>query len=219
MTEQTHRLLIGSCGWQHEDWQDSYYPADLPPDWRLGYYSNEFPLAVITERERTLERDIPAEMEACREDLWVLVTVPNDAGLESAVGLLQQLPRQGGILLPLDPTAHSDPEAWLAQIETRLNGYPLCVDPCRLLDGAWRDALRARSIGWSWNPHSDTDGLALGPLAVIQPGDDCSPRQIRDYLQAGLAVSSSTRNVALVLDGQPPDVETLRQAKQIEELL
>lgn len=219
MTEQTHRLLIGSCGWQHEGWQDSYYPADLPPEWLLGYYSNEFPLAVITEREQALETDLPAEMADCREDLWVLVNVPNDAGLESAVGLLQQLPRPGGVLLQLDPAAHSDPEAWLAQIAPRLNGYPLCVDPSRLLDEAWRDALRARSIGWSWNSHSDADGLALGPLAVIRVGGECSARQLREYLEAALAVSHPARDVALVLDGQPPDMETLRQAKQIEELL
>ncbi|MFP3874820.1 MAG: hypothetical protein ACLFQT_07410 [Thiohalophilus sp.] len=219
MTGQTHRILIGSCGWQHEAWQDSYYPDDLPPEWRLGYYSNEFPLAVVTERERVLETDLPGEMADCREDMWVLVSVPDDAGLESAVDLLQQLPRQGGVLLQLDPAGHRDPEAWLAQIATRLHGQPLCVDPTRLLNEAWRDALRAHSIGWSWNAHSDADGLAFGPLAVIRMDSDGSARQLRDYLEAGLAVSRPTRNVALVIDGQPPDVETLRQARQIEELL
>ncbi|MDZ7662261.1 hypothetical protein [Thiohalophilus sp.] len=219
MTGQTHRILIGSCGWQHEGWQDSYYPADLPSEWRLGYYSNEFPLAVVTERERAQAEDLPGEMADCREDLWVLVSVTNDAGLESAVDLLQQLPRQGGVLLQVDPAACRDPDAWLAQIAPRLNGQPLCVDPVRLLNEAWRDALRARSIGWSWNSHSDADGLALGPLAVIRVDGDCSARQLRDYLEAGLAVSRPTRDVALVIDGQPPDVETLRQAKQIEELL
>lgn len=219
MTGQTHRVLIGSCGWQHEGWQDSYYPDDLPPEWRLGYYSNEFPLAVVTERERALEADLPNEMADCREDLWALVVVPDAAALESAVGLLQQLPRQGGILLQLDPAAHSDPEAWLTQIASCLNGQPLCIEPSRLLDEAWRDALRARGIGWSWNSHSDADGLALGPLAVIRMDGGCSARQLRDYLEAALAISRPTRDVALVLDGDPPDVETLRQAKQIEELL
>ena len=219
MTGQTHRILIGSYGWQHEGWQDSYYPDDLPPEWRLGYYSNEFPLAVVTGREQAQAAELPDEMADCREDLWVLISVPNDAGLESAVDLLQQLPRQGGLLLQVDPTAHRDPHAWLTQIAPRLNGHPLCVDPVRLLNEAWRDALRARSIGWSWNPHSDADGLALGPLAVIRVDGACSARQLRDYLEAALAVSRPTRQVVLVLDGQPPDVETLRQAKQIEELL
>lgn len=219
MTEQTQRILIGSFGWQHEGWQGSYYPADLPPEWRLGYYSNEFPLAVVTDRERALEADLPAEMAGCREDLWALVVVSApEAEQAASLDLLSQLPRAGGVLLQLDP-AQADPTTWLAQIEARFDGWPLCVDPASLLSEAWRSALRERSIGWSWNPDSDADGLSVGPLAVIRMGGESSPRQLRDSIEAGLAVNRPERHVALVIEGEPPNMETLRQAKLIEELM
>ena len=35
------RLLLGTQGWQRAEWIGSYYPADLPPDWRLAYYAND----------------------------------------------------------------------------------------------------------------------------------------------------------------------------------
>lgn len=35
------RLLLGCAGWPQPAWNDDYFPADLPPDWRFAYYRNE----------------------------------------------------------------------------------------------------------------------------------------------------------------------------------
>jgi len=35
------RLLLGTVGWEREDWLAGYYPPDLPPAWRLAYYAND----------------------------------------------------------------------------------------------------------------------------------------------------------------------------------
>jgi len=41
-------ILVGAWGWKHTLWgNDLFYPDDLPADWRLSYYSNEFDMAVI----------------------------------------------------------------------------------------------------------------------------------------------------------------------------
>lgn len=34
--------MIGTCGWDYDAWSGSYYPDELPQDWRFGYYSNEY---------------------------------------------------------------------------------------------------------------------------------------------------------------------------------
>lgn len=34
------RLLLGTLGWERDDWLRDYYPEDLPPEWRLAYYAN-----------------------------------------------------------------------------------------------------------------------------------------------------------------------------------
>lgn len=35
-------LLVGAEGWEHPDWGGQFYPDDLPPEWRLTYYANEY---------------------------------------------------------------------------------------------------------------------------------------------------------------------------------
>lgn len=35
-------ILIGACGWDQTGLTQSYYPADLPAEWRLSYFANEY---------------------------------------------------------------------------------------------------------------------------------------------------------------------------------
>ena len=35
------QLLLGTVGWTRDDWAQTYYPDDLPEDWRLSYYAND----------------------------------------------------------------------------------------------------------------------------------------------------------------------------------
>ena len=40
-------LRVGTCGWDLPHWQNSFYPDDLPQDWRLAYYANEFSAVLV----------------------------------------------------------------------------------------------------------------------------------------------------------------------------
>ena len=40
-------IQAGAYGWLHRHWQGSYYPDDLPEDWQLGYYSNDFNTVLV----------------------------------------------------------------------------------------------------------------------------------------------------------------------------
>jgi hypothetical protein len=42
-------IRVGAVGWQHEHWLDGFYPDDLPEDWRLSYYANEFSTVLLVE--------------------------------------------------------------------------------------------------------------------------------------------------------------------------
>ena len=45
---EKHQIVIdiAAYGWEGESWQ-GFYPADLPEDWRLDFYSNEFRSVVV----------------------------------------------------------------------------------------------------------------------------------------------------------------------------
>ena len=40
-------MKIGARGWRHQQWLGSYYPDDLPEDWQLGYYANNFSVVMV----------------------------------------------------------------------------------------------------------------------------------------------------------------------------
>ena len=40
-------LRLGAYGWQHQHWQNLFYPEDLPQDWRLSFYANEFTAVIV----------------------------------------------------------------------------------------------------------------------------------------------------------------------------
>jgi len=42
-------LRVGACDWEHSQWQGSFYPEDLPSEWRLSYYANEFSAVLVPE--------------------------------------------------------------------------------------------------------------------------------------------------------------------------
>ena len=44
-------LVVGARGWQRAGWAGSYYPADVPPEWRLAYYANEFTGVLVPRRD------------------------------------------------------------------------------------------------------------------------------------------------------------------------
>ena len=51
MPEPAPRIHLFARDWDHAAWSDSFYPQDLPEDWRLTYYANEFP-GVLVPAER-----------------------------------------------------------------------------------------------------------------------------------------------------------------------
>lgn len=39
---QFRSLELAAYGWNPADWERMFYPEDLPEDWRISYYANEF---------------------------------------------------------------------------------------------------------------------------------------------------------------------------------
>jgi len=44
-------IRIGALGWRHAHWSGEFYPEDLPEDWQLSYYANEFNTVLVAEED------------------------------------------------------------------------------------------------------------------------------------------------------------------------
>ena len=99
-------INTGAYGWHHPHWLDTFYPDDLPADWRLGYYSNEFnavlipadywPAGFMLESEGWLDQVHPGFQFyiECHERMFDNCTLA-----EIEVALTPLLPQVSGLVL------------------------------------------------------------------------------------------------------------------------
>ena len=84
-SEQTPANLKLACyGWDHAHWAGHYYPDDLPEDWRLAYYANDYG-GVLVPAEYCLRDDIGDWLDEVDEDFRFYFEWPDDAILQTAV--------------------------------------------------------------------------------------------------------------------------------------
>jgi hypothetical protein len=50
-------IILGAHDCQTADWLEAYYPDDLPQDWRLDYYANDYPLICLSEQQWLTQGD------------------------------------------------------------------------------------------------------------------------------------------------------------------
>lgn len=66
------RVHVGSNGWLHPGWDERFYPEDIPPDWKLSYYANEFSATVVPQSIWYEQADDFAEMAEDLDDEFAL---------------------------------------------------------------------------------------------------------------------------------------------------
>ena len=76
--QQLADVVVGARGWLHEQWIRSYYPEDIPGEWRLGFYANEFntllvPWAQWSESIEVLEEGL----EDTDDDFHLYLELPD----------------------------------------------------------------------------------------------------------------------------------------------
>jgi hypothetical protein len=105
-TPPIYQYHVGSAGWDHADWVGSFYPDDLPPEWRLTYYNNFFTCSYLPYDEWS-QQD-PATLAQWVEDTlerfrFVLQLRPGGAAPGDAHKLALLAPRTG-LLVEEDAT-------------------------------------------------------------------------------------------------------------------
>ena len=221
--QRDYPLLIGACGWSHSGWLADFYPQELPVDWRLSYYANEFPVVLVTAQDWDLPE--AAASQWCEDTdasfRFVIEITANTAEelqpqLERIVGFGD---RCAGILLATSLYAETITLNELLELINHLD--LLCLDfGVDNPDATVKQLLGQRQIGWCWHGDGSAEGLSEGSLAVTRiHSKDANPRQIRHWVETALASSTQQRQAILLFEGEPPDIAMMRQAQIILDLL
>lgn len=192
-------LRVFARGWDFDAWQQDFYPQDLPEDWRLGFYANEFrgvlvPDAVWRQAGAAELADWFGDLAApFAVYLEINAAVPAErvATLQAALpaGLLQ------GLVLV---AAGFEAPDW---------GVPV-----------YRDADAAGPAGpRCWRPGREQgDGLGLIELG---PNQVPPPRALREQLEAFLQASRGREQATLIVTGSPPSIAAMRDLEVMGQLL
>ena len=225
---EEHTVLIGASGWVHDEWNDEFYPDDLPEEWRLGFYGNEFsvvlvPAAYWDQGASVVQEWLEETDESPRFICEWPVAVKDDVAAKNLLDVISILgDRVLGILLPV----YEQPDVLTRELCKKIaERFALCLDIQSTGRDAIASAFRAEladdeiSICW----HGDeqhVDDLASGKLIVARISDkDLSPRALRFLVEQCIKQSRAERSVALIFDGTPPQMQQMVDAGVILDLL
>lgn len=141
-------ILVGTSGWQYDDWRGRFYPDDLPKSRWLEHFSSSFPTVEVNNTFYRLPKPetFTAWREGSGEDFEITIKasrfITHIRRLRDCRQPLRLLwsrceklgPKLGAVLFQLPPRFPSDP--------ARLRSF------CRLLPRQMRAAFEFRDRSW-----------------------------------------------------------------------
>jgi hypothetical protein len=205
--EHLPTLVVGARGWEHPAWQGIYYPEDLPAQWRLAYYANDFRGVLVPASHWTGMR--AQDWQDWAED----ATAPFRFYLE----LPSKAPERARATERLGACREALGDKLAAVlVSDRANPHSLGTQPhdCRALE-----PLSEKGRGtahWALDPAPSQAGRL--EVALIGPAGLSNLRGLRTLIEA-LVGSPTPRPKALLLTGSPPDPEDLDRLKTLVRLM
>jgi len=233
MSVETHRVLMGACGWKHQAWLDDFYSEDLPEEWQLGYYSNEFPVVYVSSKDWLDGSNLDnSEISEWAEDVSgsfrFILEVPADVlnNESQFIVALEKAKSLGdfclGLVLQLNSDTTENISLFQKNIELAKSVASVCIDNNGISHGdEINKILLEQNISEVWNGISkNNDSLKRGALAISHvSGDNLDMITLRKVIETCLAASNENCTAVLCIDGKPPSLELLRNADIILNLL
>ncbi len=231
MTNTLTEIFVAARGWTHSSWVGGFYPDDLPEDWQLSYYSNEFNAVVVpasewvglnyVEIERWVE-DVPEEFLLYLEVEDLLTDWEQTAEIVKPLG--DQL---GGILLrPIEVDADLATISANIAAASRLAPVSILLPDGVEPDKSGINLLKEYGVQCGWNVGVGKPGWMDAdydsPLVVVRVAGNknFTARQWRETIEASLRKGAKKdHTILMVIDSDEPKINDLRTAMMIGEMM
>ena len=189
-------VVVGARGWLHQHWMESFYPEDIPEEWRLGYYANEFNTLLVpwSEWSESVE-ELEEGLEDTADDFHLYLELPSKQQ-EIPAHLARIQDRVTGVLC-----SESEREKWQVEIAD----YNI-----QLLSALIEDNDVFQRVVTS--PDDNHHGLVLMSGAKI---DDLS--MMREQLD--MALQNAVKRLDIIFIDEKPDMEAMQNTRMIAELM
>lgn len=221
-----HAVMIGARGWQHQQWIEEFYPEDIPPEWLLGYYGNEYPIVMVPVSywEQGVQQVEEWREETAQSPLFICEwpAIQDSVAHPTAKQGLSLLAERV-VAIVVTPEAGMSRQHW-QEYQSLAQQYPLCFDLGPTPSSADRQQLAEQlaadrySICWYGQPETAAD-IRSGPFGLCRLTGEPDPRALRTLMETLLQAADAQRQLALIIDGQPPSMQLMTNAGIMLDLL
>lgn len=188
-------ITLAAYGWSPVDWQQAFYPDDLPRDWQVSYYANEFKSILL-----------PAST-------W------GDAPLADAAYWRSEVGEDFSFYVEITPALLQAghwaqvQQAVEQQLAAQLTGIIVTEDALGGLPAAWLSRFEIHALqAQQWLASTPT--RALAQLGIVHAAQGLTAIALRD-LFATLQRQTAHKDVVLFLDTPHAAVEQIRLMQQL----
>ena len=224
-------VLVGARGWQFSGWLADYYPEDLPQDWQLGYYCNEFrtvlvPQQVLLSADREELTDWFASLS---EQFRFCIEIEQDGDfhgvMEKLEGFYSQITCFVLKLSAISPMLLEQCRPILCAL-TKLAPVSLQQMSRESVNSSKNNSLlkvlaeQSLNLVW-WADCQEPpvwENNAVG-LVLVDADRAYGPMDLRAMVERTIGYAKLTQRVMIIFTGQQPNVRDLRTVKTLCELL
>jgi hypothetical protein len=231
MANTQSEIIVAARGWSYPSWHGTFYPDDLPEDWQLSYYGNEFRAVVVSASEWVSLDTVEIErwVEDVSEEFLFYLEVENPlTEWEQVAEIIKPLGGQlGGFLL-----RPAEVGADLAIISPNISSASQLAPVSLLLpddvepSAAGKKMLKQYGIQCSWNVGEgkpdwmDSDYDSQLVVVRVEGNKNFTARQWRETIEASLNKDAEKNHTILMLiDSEDPKISDLRTAMMIGEMM
>jgi len=196
------RVRIGTIGWLFAGWDRTYYPEDIPQEWKLGYYANEL-TAVVVPEDQWIQAD-PDQLEEMVEDVY------EDFGfyfqIKTHWPTAQQCEHLKSIFAENFFGFLVDAESVKLPADVDYSDFifPACLYP---------------GSGCSWSQLGSQLERAVSSDCVIRVTAEADLRLLKQHFEQLAEVVDFSRDVLILVDVAEPDPDFIRQLRTLLELM
>ena len=231
MSQRDYRILTGTAGWQHAEWGKAvFYPEDLPEDWYLSFYANEFPVVLVAEwqwsdtsdAEQLVDEIIEQASEGfkCIFELDLMAQNNIQARLEYLAKIDSFL---GGLLVRIN-SHFVDDKKLSEQLVSLCANFKVCLDIVGEADLSRLAAFcQQHAISVCWRGEGETMVPEDAPLWLTRCDSAQDKKvvvqQLKTMIAEQLKLEHISREHVLIIDGAPPSIEVTRKASIMVDIM
>jgi len=210
-------IFVGSRGVSHSAWCEGFYPDDLPLEWRLSYYSNEFSALLLLQDDidSLSSEEVIEWLEDLDDGFSLLYELEFDSFSALSSLPVELVRRLQGVVCTVTTAQLERLLEQTVSLPAEMLLYLRCVEGAASAEQVEQLTARGWQLCWQpgW-PHT----AACAPILFLD--GRLSLRELRVQVQQFLASDAiESDDLVLLLEGDSPSVEYLHQCQLLVDLL